>query len=117
MDEIRAYKVKQAVESVSVKEKITANDNGKYTIVLLDFGYKENIVRELAKRDCRVIVLPYDSTTEKYLQRIGRHNAVQRTGDPADNPGIINNLKQLINRRFPFSAYASGTSYWHCPRF
>ena len=109
LDEIRAYKVKQAVESVSVKEKITANDNGKYTIVLLDFGYKENIVRELAKRDCRVIVLPYDSTTEKILAENPDGIMLSNgPGDPADNPGIINNLKQLINKKVPIFGICLG---------
>ncbi|ACY40329.1 carbamoyl phosphate synthase small subunit [Blattabacterium sp. (Blattella germanica) str. Bge] len=54
-------------EKVSIHEKITYG-NGKYKILLVDFGLKNNILRCLLRRDCTVIRVPwdYDFTSEKY---------------------------------------------------
>jgi len=109
LDEIRAYSVKKAVESVSVKEKKVLNSDGKYTIVLLDFGYKKNIARELIKRNCKVIVLPCDSTLKNILNQEPDGILLSNgPGDPADNPGIINNLKQLISTKIPIFGICLG---------
>lgn len=102
LDKVRAYSVKKAVESVSIKEKTTVNDGGRYTVVLLDFGYKENIVRELVQRDCKVVIMPHDSTAAEILdQKPDGIMLSNGPGDPADNPGIISNLKQLVSFKVP----------------
>jgi len=109
LDEIRAYSVKKAVESVSIKEKTIVNSEGRYTVVLLDFGYKENIVKELVKRDCQVVIMPYDSTAKKLLEQKPAGIVLSNgPGDPADNPGVINNLKQLIRMKIPIFGICLG---------
>ncbi len=57
----------------NLSDKVTINKkvlygNGKYRILLLDFGVKNNILRSLLKRDCTIIRVPwnYDFTKEKY---------------------------------------------------
>jgi carbamoyl-phosphate synthase small subunit len=47
------------VDQVSIKEKKTFG-TGKYKILLLDCGVKNNIVRNLIKRDATVIMVPWD---------------------------------------------------------
>jgi len=109
LDKIKAYNVKNAVENVSIKEKITVNADGKYTIVLLDFGYKENMVRELVKRDCKVVIMPHDSTVKSIIdQKPDGILLSNGPGDPADNPGIISNLKQLIGTKIPIFGICLG---------
>lgn len=39
--------------------------NGSQHVVLVDFGYKKSILNSLAKMDCKVTVVPYDTTFEK----------------------------------------------------
>lgn len=109
LDEIRAYLVKKAVESVSVKEKTIINNEGLYTIVLLDFGYKESIVKELAKRNCRVVIMPHDATVKDILdQKPDGIMLSNGPGDPADNPGIISNLKRLVSSGIPIFGICLG---------
>ena len=45
---------------VSVKEKVSYNPGGKRKIVLIDCGVKLNIIRNLIRRDCEVIRVPWD---------------------------------------------------------
>jgi len=55
------------VAEVSTKEKIVYG-NGKYRILLIDCGVKNNIIRHLLKRDTTVIRVPwdYDYSGEEY---------------------------------------------------
>jgi len=55
------------VAEVSTKEKIVYG-NGKYCILLIDCGVKNNIIRHLLKRDTTVIRVPwdYDYSGEEY---------------------------------------------------
>lgn len=39
----------------------------KRNIVVVDFGLKNSILRELSKRDCNCIVVPFDTSAEKIL--------------------------------------------------
>ncbi|WP_185870271.1 glutamine-hydrolyzing carbamoyl-phosphate synthase small subunit [Blattabacterium cuenoti] len=54
-------------EKVSTHEKIIYG-NGKYKILLVDFGLKNNILRCLLQRNCTIIRVPwnYDFTKEEY---------------------------------------------------
>ncbi|WP_185881669.1 glutamine-hydrolyzing carbamoyl-phosphate synthase small subunit [Blattabacterium cuenoti] len=54
-------------EKVSVQNKIQYG-KGKYKILLVDFGLKNNILRCLLRRDCTIIRVPwdYDFTKEEY---------------------------------------------------
>ena len=68
-DEIKAYRIVDAVKSVSCKEKYTVSDEGaKYKVALLDYGAKKNIVRELVARGCEVTVFPYDTSAQEIIE-------------------------------------------------
>lgn len=41
---------------------------GHKKIALLDFGAKENIIRELKKRNCTVYIYPQDTPSETILE-------------------------------------------------
>lgn len=103
LEEIRSYKVGEVVSKVSVKEReIFKADNPKFNVVLMDYGYKFNIRRELNKRGCDVTVMPYNATAEdiKALDPDGIMLS-NGPGDPADNVQSIATLRELIPEKIP----------------
>ena len=52
------------VDEVSIKKKQVFG-NGKYKILLIDCGVKNNIIRNLIKRDATVIMVPWDYDISK----------------------------------------------------
>lgn len=96
-DEVKSFVIKDAVKSVSTDEVRIVNKGGNVRIALLDFGAKENIVRELAKRGAEVSVLPYNTPLEEIL----KYDALMLSngpGDPAENTGIISLLSDALGR-------------------
>lgn len=99
LEKINAYNpVKGMVKKLSTKRPnmIKAN-KPKYTVVCLDLGCKNNIIKELSLRKCNVVVLPYNTDATKILSY--RPNAVIVSDGP-DNPSelevVVNNLKELV---------------------
>lgn len=110
MAALRAYKVKNAVELSSVKEPYTEkSENSKRKVVLMDFGLKDNIKRELLKRDCDVTVVPYDTTAEEIIAA-GCDGIMLSNGpgDPADNIKAIENLRELTQSKKPIFGICLG---------
>ena len=104
MEEIKAYKVGCVVPKVSVKEKQTfpAEGEARFNVVLMDYGYKHNIRRELQKRGCNVTVMPCDSSAEEIkAQNPDGIMLSNGPGDPTDNPVSINTLRELIPAQIP----------------
>lgn len=100
---ISDFKVVQAVSSVSPKEEsFFKSTNSKRKVVLWDFGAKENIKRELLKRDCDVITVPYN-TTAKRIMELSPDGVMLSNGpgDPAENVEIIEQLKLLKDYNIP----------------
>lgn len=66
-------------------------------IVLVDFGAKHGILRELTKRDCHITVVPHDYHAEAILRL--KPDGIMLTngpGDPKDVPEAIEMIKQVI---------------------
>jgi carbamoyl-phosphate synthase small subunit len=66
-------------------------------IVLVDFGAKSGILRELTKRGCDVIVVPHDTTAEQ-IRRL-KPDGIQLSngpGDPKDVPHAVKMIKELL---------------------
>ncbi len=103
LKKIREYSVGETLSKVSVKEKqYFPSENEKYKVILLDYGYKFNIRRELVKRGCSVTVMPYNSKAEeiKSLKPDGIMLS-NGPGDPELNTVSINTLKVLIPEGIP----------------
>lgn len=99
-EKIKKYKIVDAVKSVSAeKPQLIPSDNHKYNVVLLDFGAKKNIVRELNKRGCNVAVMPYNTKAEDIL-KLGVDGIMLSNGpgDPSENTEIVEELKKLIGK-------------------
>ena len=103
IEEIKSYKVEKAVSSTSIsKTENFKAENPKYNVVLIDYGAKHNIGRELVKRGCNLTVVPYDTSAEEILtlnpDGIMLSNG---PGDPQENVEAINTLKELCAHKIP----------------
>lgn len=69
----------------------------KERIVLIDYGAKTGIVRELSQRGCDVVVVPQDTTAEQ-IRRL-HPDGIQLSngpGDPKDVPAAVQVLSELL---------------------
>lgn len=99
-DALKEYKITDAVKKTSVKKPcLIPGENHRFNVVLLDYGKKDNIPRELAKRGCNVAVVPSDTKAEDILSLNPDGIMLSNgPGDPNDNPECINELKKLIGK-------------------
>jgi carbamoyl-phosphate synthase small subunit len=86
------------VSQVSTKEKIVYG-NGRFRILLVDCGVKNNIIRHLLKRDTTVIRVPwdYDFTKEEYDGLF----LTNGPGDPKKCDASIRHLKAAFEQNRP----------------
>ncbi|RBP06881.1 carbamoyl phosphate synthase small subunit [Rossellomorea aquimaris] len=84
------------VMQVSTKTAYASPGRG-YRVVLMDFGMKHGILRELNKRDCDVIVVPYHTSAEE-IRRLQPDGIMLSNGpgDPKDVPEAIETIKELL---------------------
>lgn len=108
--EIKSFEIKDAVKNVSYPEpKKFEVENPVCKVVLMDYGYKKNILRSLQEKGCEVIVMPYNSTCEEVMA----HNPdgimlSNGPGDPKDNPEVIENLKEMLKTKVPILGICLG---------
>lgn len=84
------------VSQVSTKSPYPSPGRG-YRVVLVDYGMKHGILRELNKRDCDVIVVSYNTTAAEILQL--RPDGVMLSngpGDPKDVPEAVQMIRELL---------------------
>ena len=101
MDKLKAYKVENAVKSVSSqKPYMSGSDEHKFNVVLIDYGTKKNIVCELNKRGCNVAVVPYNTKAEDILSLDPDGIMLSNgPGDPEENVEAIEELKKLVGKK------------------
>lgn len=100
LSEIAAYSVRNAVAAVSCKESYTVSpETPSRHVVLLDYGTKQNIIRELVKRGCAVQVLPHTATAKEILALAPDGVMLSNgPGDPAENQAEIATLAELAGK-------------------
>ena len=93
------------VAQVSIKEK-KIYGNGKFRILLIDCGVKNNIIRNLLKRDTTVIQVPwnYDISKEKYDGLF----ITNGPGDPKQCKETIKNLACALSQDKPIFGICLG---------
>ena len=98
-DKLDMFSNKEAVKAVTTNEITTIDGKGKH-IAILDFGIKENIIRNFIKRGCKVSVFPYNASSEEVLSvnpdLIFLSNG---PGNPEDLPESIENIKNLVGKK------------------
>ncbi len=105
----RPYRIEGAVDAVSRFDPYETVNEGARTVVLWDFGAKENIPRELIARDCHVVRVPGSTTAEEVLSY--EPDGVMLSngpGDPAENTAIIAELSQVAASGIPIFGICLG---------
>lgn len=86
------------VQQVSTPTPYPSPGRGK-RVVLVDFGMKHGILRELNQRDCDVVVVPYNTTVSSILAL--HPDGVMLSngpGDPKDVPEAIDMVRELLGK-------------------
>ncbi len=97
---LNEYIVKDAVKSVSSLNMETYKAPcEKFNVVLIDYGAKMNIIRELLNRNCTVHRVSYN-TAAKDILAIGADGVMLSNGpgDPSENKEAISELKKLFGK-------------------
>ena len=81
------------VEQVSTKTPYASPGRG-FKVVLVDFGSKLGIIRELSQRDCDIIVVSQDTTADEIL--LMNPDGVMLSNCPGD-PQDVKGASELIN--------------------
>ena len=89
------------------KEAMKAGKGKK--VVLWDFGAKANIRRELLKRGLEVVTVPCSYTAEQ-IKALNPDGVMLSNGpgDPAENVGIIAEIKKLLDTEIPIFGICLG---------
>lgn len=92
--------LRNLVSEVSTPEIIFFGD-GKKTIVLIDCGVKQNIIRRLLARGFKVAVVPYDTDVTKLPFPFEAVIISNGPGDPTKVKATISNVKKIIEQKIP----------------
>lgn len=97
--ELQTTEIKRnVVEQVSITRPYPSPGRGK-RVVLVDFGMKHGILRELNKRDCDIIVVPYNTSAKEILGMYPDGVMLSNgPGDPTDIPEVIEMVKGIIGQ-------------------
>jgi carbamoyl-phosphate synthase small subunit len=89
---------KDQVSKVSTQASY-ASPGRSFRVVLVDYGMKKGILRELNNRDCDVVVVPYNATSEEIL-RLNPDGIMLSNGpgDPVDVPEAIVTINELLGK-------------------
>ena len=107
LSEVSSYVITDAVPAVTTKEKKvyeavegSAGKEGPLKVALLDYGAKRNIIRELQKRGCDVVVLPGTSRADDVLDENPDGIMLSNgPGDPADAQDQIMQIAKLLGMK------------------
>ena len=105
---MKEYRVLGAVARVSCKEKYVIPGKGK-KVAIIDCGIKRNMLRELSARGLELTVWPQDARAEDILAE--KPDGIFLTngpGDPAENVGLIREIKKLYDTDMPIFAICLG---------
>lgn len=94
-----AFDNTQAVRIVGRKEVEHIEGKGK-KVAIMDYGVKDNIIRNFLKRDCDVTIFPAETKPEDVLKinpdLVFLSNG---PGDPADLQDIVENVRYMIGKK------------------
>ncbi|EHK2346355.1 TPA: glutamine-hydrolyzing carbamoyl-phosphate synthase small subunit [Clostridium perfringens] len=98
-EKLEAFSNKDAVSIVSTNEKYEISGEEK-NVAIIDFGIKQNIIRNFVKRGCNVTVFPYDFKAEEVLEinpdLVFLSNG---PGDPEDMGEAVNEIKKIVGKK------------------
>jgi carbamoyl-phosphate synthase small subunit len=83
------------------RKTVEVYGDGKKSIVLIDCGDKENIIRSFVKRNVKVQVVPWDFNPIKEGLKFDGVMISNGPGDPKLAKATIGNIKELLKRGIP----------------
>ncbi len=101
-EEIAAYTIVDAVPSVTCmkQEVYPAQGEQLASVVLVDYGVQNSLIRSLTARGCLVTVVPATASAEDILALEPDGIVLSGgPGDPAANPGCIETIGQLVGKK------------------
>ena len=101
LDEVKAYAVRNAVDSVTVaqKEVYPAEGEKRFSVTLIDYGAKRNIIRTLRRFGCEVTRVSARTSAEEILAM--KPDGIMLSngpGDPEENGYCIEQIKKLLGK-------------------
>ncbi|AXH05165.1 carbamoyl phosphate synthase small subunit [Lactiplantibacillus plantarum] len=96
VDRLKVTALNRAVVAQSSTNNAYPNPATGPNVVVVDFGLKHSILRELAKRQCNLTVLPYNTTASEIMAL--NPDGVMLTngpGDPKDIPGALEMIREV----------------------
>lgn len=106
---LAARNLSSSVFSVTCKNPFLVNPDGGRRVVLWDFGFKGGLARELAVRDCKVLVVPAGTRADEILAH--RPDGVLLSngpGDPASYTGLVENVGAVARSGLPLFGVCLG---------
>ena len=96
---VASYKLPtDLVARVSTQKPYPSPGRGE-RIILIDYGMKHGILRELNDRDCDVIVVPYNTSTKEILSLSPDGIVLSNgPGNPMDVEGTVEVIKELLGK-------------------
>jgi len=110
LEKITEYKNKRRflVGEVSTQKPYRIEGTGK-KVAVLDFGIKQNILRELKEKDFDLYVFPWNVSIDEIMSANPDGFVFSNgPGDPVDLESIIENLKTIISFRKPILGICLG---------
>ena len=102
LEKLSQYNVpKDAVSRVSCKAPYTVSPDSsfKHHVVAIDCGMKQNIVRKLVSKGCKVTVVPWNTPFEDVISLEPDGIFISNgPGDPENVPETVNTIRSLIGR-------------------
>ena len=101
LERIRAYEAPHdSVRRVSCKKKTYARTpNPRYSVVAIDCGIKQSLIKGLNSAGCNVTVVPYNTTAEEILScKADGLYISDGPGNPADVPEVVETIAALRGR-------------------
>lgn len=87
------------VKEVTVKEPVNYKIYGKHTVVLIDCGVKNSIIRNLLKREINVVRVPYDFSAKEIMEYHPDGVFLSNgPGDPKKCCKTIESVKELVEK-------------------
>ncbi|MDF2613547.1 MAG: carA [Clostridia bacterium] len=104
---IDAFNNQMAVSEVTTKEKYEIKGK-KIHVAVIDCGIKQNILRSLEARGCKLTVFPASATAEEILS-VNPDGVFLSNGpaDPKDVPEVVEAVKQIVGKK-PITAICLG---------
>ncbi len=98
--QLPGLKGRDMVQHVTCEQEYEWNEQGKYHVVVIDFGCKKSIMEMLVESDCRVTVVPASTSAEAILRK--DPDGVFLSNGPGDPAGVsygVETVKELLGKK------------------